>query len=78
MKVSGISDEAFIRAAADSSSASPYVPCLDWRAVCTVRETLERQMGVPVPGKVFVAKGRQLAGKGKIFGCTNCQCLGRS
>ena len=78
MKVSSISDEAFIRAAADSSSASPHVPSLPWRAVCTVRETLERQMGVPVPGRLFVAKGRQLELKGKLFGCTNCQCLGRS
>lgn len=78
MKASNISDDAFIRAAADSSSINPWVPSLDWRAACPVREILERQMGVPVPGKVFVAKGRQLELKGKLSGCTNCQCLGRS
>jgi hypothetical protein len=73
VKAADIADEAFIAAVAATPHSNTSSP---WRNRWDVHATLERQLGIEIPEKVFLAKARKLGQKGKLNGCTSCTCRG--
>jgi hypothetical protein len=73
VKAADISDDVFIEAVA---ATAPSHPGMTWRSRWSVRETLEQKLGIEIPEKLFLAKARKLGLKGKLLGCTNCDCRG--
>jgi len=71
-KCADIPDELFLEAVRNTEPVSGRS---NWRMRWAVRETLESLIG-PVPEKLFLAKARKLGLKGKLHGCTSCDCRG--
>jgi hypothetical protein len=73
MKAADIDDDAFIAAVA---ATPPMHPGMTWRSRWAVHETLNQRLGTEIPEKLFLAKARKLGLKGKLLGCTSCECRG--
>jgi hypothetical protein len=73
VKCADIDDDVFLAAVA---ATPPMHPGMTWRSRWAVHETLQQQLGVDLPEKLFLAKARKLGLKKKLLGCTSCECRG--
>jgi len=67
-----IADEAFLDAV---TATGPMTLHGTWRTRWAVHETLQAELGIEVPEKLFQAKARKLILSKKLHGCP-CGCRG--